>query len=290
LKNRLKDGIKGWGFLFPSFGGVCIFFILPFMVIVYYSMIDSPLSHNFVWFKNFVNIFNNSAFIKASKHTLTFSAMAVPLAVILAMLLAALLEKKIPGKSIFRTFFLSPLMVPVASIVLIWQVIFHYNGALNDILTNILPNYEKIDWLKSSWSQFVVVLLFLWKNLGYNMILFMAAYNNMPKDLIEVAEVEGAGAIYTFFKIKLRYLSPTILFVTILSLINSFKVFREIYMLAGDYPYEGLYMLQHFMNNTFASLDYQKLSAAAVVMALVMVFIILILFVTENSFGKDVEG
>ena len=86
------------------------------------------------------------------------------------------------------------------------------------------------------------------------------------------------------------FLLPTVLFVTILSLINSFKVFREVYLLTGDYPYESLYMLQHFMNNTFNSLDYQKLSAAAVVMALVMVVIIALLFKAEDWFGKDVEG
>ena len=80
------------------------------------------------------------------------------------------------------------------------------------------------------------------------------------------------------------------LFVTILSMINSFKVFREIYLLTGKYPYEGLYMLQHFMNNTFASLDYQKLSAAAVLMAIFMVGLIALLFKIEDVFGKDVEG
>ena len=96
--------------------------------------------------------------------------------------------------------------------------------------------------------------------------------------------------VHKFLSIKLRYLSPTILFVTILSLINSFKVFREVYLLTGDYPYESLYMLQHFMNNTFRSLDYQKLSAAAVIMAIVMVVLIALLFKVEDWFGKDVEG
>ena len=80
------------------------------------------------------------------------------------------------------------------------------------------------------------------------------------------------------------------LFVTILSLINSFKVFREIYLLTGQYPFDSIYMLQHFMNNTFLSLDYQKLSAAAILMSIVMVVIIGILFIVENHFGKDVEG
>ena len=149
---------------------------------------------------------------------------------------------------------------------------------------------EKIDWLKSDLCKIVIVVLFLWKNLGYFMILFMAALNNIPKTLLEVADVEGASAAHKFFKIKLRYLSPTVLFVTILSIINAFKVFREIYLLTGDYPFTGLYMMQHFMNNMFRELDYQRLSAAAVILALAMIVLIAVLFAVENWFGKDVEG
>ena len=101
--------------------------------------------------------------------------------------------------------------------------------------------------------------------------------------------LEGAGSARIFFQIKLRYLSPTILFVTILSLINSMKIFREVYLLTGKYPYDGLYLLQHFMNNTFESLDYQKLSTAALLMALVMVVVIFLLFLADSRLGKDVE-
>ena len=275
-------------FLSPSLIGVGVFFIVPFGVVVYYSMIDGVGSRNFVFLENFIKLFNNSAFIMAAKNTLQFSAIAVPLAVILAIVLALMLECRIPMKSQFRTFFLSPMMVPVASVVLIWQVLFNYNGTINEFLA--LFDIAKIDWLQSDHCQAVVIILFLWKNLGYNMILFMAGLANIPKELLEVADVEGASEWYKFFAIKLRYLSPTVLFVTILSLINSFKVFREVYLLTGDYPYEKLYMLQHFMNNTFKSLDYQKLSAAAVVMALVMVVLIALLFAAEDKFGKDVEG
>ena len=200
---------------------------------------------------------------------------------------AMALNCKIPMQSKLRSFFLSPMMVPVASIVLIWQVLFHYNGTVNGFLANF--GVEKIDWMKSPQGIWVVVLLFLWKNLGYNMILFLAALNNIPNDILEVARVEGAGPIRQFFSIKLRYLSSTILFVAIMSLINSFKIFREVYLLSGDVPYESLYMLQHYMNNTFASLDYQKLSAAAIIMAIVMVLIIGILFFADDKYGKDVE-
>ncbi len=287
-KKRRADFLRSLCFLLPSLLGVGVFFILPFGVVVYYSMIDGVASQNFVFLENFTRLFQNSAFKMASINTLKFSVMAVPLAVVLSIVLALMLECRIPMKSHFRTFFLSPMMVPVASVVLIWQVLFNYNGTVNEFL--MLFGARRIDWLQSEYSMIVVLLLFLWKNLGYNMILFMAGLANIPKELLEVASVEGASPFYKFFNIKLRYLSPTVLFVTILSLINSFKVFREVYLLTGDYPYESLYMLQHFMNNTFRALDYQKLSAAAVVMALVMVVIIALLFWIEDAFGKDVEG
>lgn len=288
LKERTIDLLKSLCFLSPSLLGVGVFFIVPFGVVVYYSLIDGVGSKNFVFLQNFIKLFDNSAFLMAAKNTLSFSVVAVPLAVVLAMVLALMLECRIPLKSQFRTFFLSPMMVPVASVVLIWQVLFNFNGTINEFI--MLFGADKIDWLQSDYCQIVVIILFLWKNLGYNMILFMAGLANIPKELLEVADVEGASESYKFFNIKLRYLSPTVLFVTILSLINSFKVFREVYLLTGDYPYEKLYMLQHFMNNTFRSLDYQKLSAAAVVMALVMVVLIALLFIAEDWFGKDVEG
>lgn len=283
-KARISSGL----FLAPSFLGVLLFFVVPFMVVIFYSMVDNPISHNFVFLDNFKRVIGNAAFQQAVKNTAVFSAIAVPLAVVLSLLLALVLTQKLPFHSQFRTFFLSPMMVPVASIVLIWQVLFHYNGAVNDIVQ--VFGGSKIDWIKSDYAIVVIVILFLWKNLGYNMILFMAALGSIPKDIIEVAELESASGWQIFFKIKLRYMSSTILFVTIMSLINSFKVFREIYLLTDDHPYDAVYMLQHFMNNMFASLDYQKLSAAAILMSLVMIVIIGALFIIENHFGKDVEG
>jgi len=287
LSKRSRDNINGALWLAPSFLGMSMFYIVPFFIIVYYSLIDNPIRHNFIFLDNFINLIGNQAFRTATNNTFTFSIIAVPLAVVLSLLIALMLEARIPLKSYFRTFFLSPLMVPVASVVLIWQVLFHPNGAVNELI--MLFGIDRIDWMQSEHSQIVIVILFLWKNLGFNMILFMAALSNIPRELLETADVEGAGPVRKFFYIKIRYLSPTLLFVTILSLINSFKVFREIYLLTGDYPYGNLYMLQHFMNNIFRSLDYQRLAAAAVIMTIAMVIIILILFITENRFGRDVE-
>ena len=118
-REKRKDFLRSLCFLCPSLLGVGVFFILPFCVVVYYSLIDGVGSQNFVFLQNFINLFQNYSFRLAAKNTLHFSALAVPLAVVLAMVLALMLEARIPLKSEFRTFFLSPMMVPVASVVLI---------------------------------------------------------------------------------------------------------------------------------------------------------------------------
>lgn len=285
-KKKIKKSVSGL-FLAPSVLGVLTFFVLPFLVVIYFSFVDNSISKRFVGFQNYINVFQNGAFRTAVGNTLLFSIIAVPLAVILSMGLAFLLDAGIPFKSQLRSCFLTPLMVPIASIVLIWQVLFDYKGVVNDIVQRF--GGPQIDWLKSSAGIFVIILLFLWKNLGYNMILFLSALGNIPKDVIEVAQLDGAGRFKIFLHVKLRYLSPMIMFATILSLINSFKVFREVYMLTGEYPVGTLYMLQHYMNNTFSSADYQKLSTAAIYMSFVMIIIMGIMFLIEHHFGKDLE-
>ena len=285
---RLKDMVMSFLFIIPSLIGVVLFFGAPFAVVIFYSVVDNPTKCNFVGFLNFQRVMNNAAFQKAALHTLEFSAIAVPLAVVLSLLLAIVLENKIPGRSAFRSMFLSPMMVPIASIVLIWQVLFHYNGLVNQVIG--IFGVDKIDWLKSDQAHIVIIALFLWKNLGYNMILFMAALSSVPEDQLEVARLENANAWQTFWYVKYRYLSSTIVFVALMSLINSFKVFREIYLMTGDYPYDTLYILQHYMNNKFRNLDYQDLSAAAIMMSCVMVIIVAVLFAIEERVGKDVEN
>lgn len=284
---RVHDFIHSLFFSGPSFLGMLIFFIIPFGVVVYYSFISGALDHSFAGLKNYISVIQNGAFKIAVKNTAVFSALSVPLAVILALALALMLEARIPFKSQFRTFFLSPMMVPIASIILVWQVLFHDNGVVNEVLKAF--GQDKIYWFSSNASLLVIVILFLWKNLGYNMILFMAALSNIPKDLLETATMEGAGPFAKFFRIKLPFLSSSIVFVAILSLINSFKVFREVYLLTGDYPYDSLYLLQHFMNNTFQSLDYQKLSSAAIVICLIMALIIGALLFADDRIGGSVE-
>jgi len=282
-----KKALLTMPYMLPSIVGVLTFFILPFAVVIYYALIDNTSNANFVGLENFIELFGNAAFKKALRNTGMFSLTAVPLAVVLSLLLAILLDRQIPLRSTFRTIFLSPMIVPAASIILIWQVMFDYNGIINDVIA--LFGMAPVEWMKSDHGYLVAVILFLWKNIGYNMIMFMSALSAVPKDILEVAMLDGCGAVKRFFMIKLRYLASTIVFVTIMSLINSFKVFREVYLLTGDYPYESMYTLQHFMNNTFQSFDYQKLSSAAVVLCLIMIAIIGIMLWADDRIGKGIE-
>lgn len=274
-------------FLAPSLIGVLVFFIIPFFVVMYYSVIDTTTAGNFVGLDNFVKLFDNNAFKMALKNTGIFSVTAVPLVVVLSLLLAIILDSNVPAKSTFRTIFLSPMIVPAASVILIWQMLFDYNGVANEIMA--IFGAEPVEWLKSEHGYLVVVLLFLWKNIGYNMIMFMSALSSVPKGILEVAMLDGCGAVRRFFTIKLRYLASTISFVTIMSLINSFKVFREVYLLTGNYPYDSMYTLQHFMNNTFSNFEYPKLSTAAIVLCLIMIIIISLLLWVDNRAGRGIE-
>lgn len=284
---RIKEGLLFSGYLAPSVLGVTLFFFAPLVVIAINSFQRSATNTEFVGMRNYERVISNEAFLTAGKNTLMFSLLAVPLSVVLALLLALLLNTKVPGRSTFRSVLLNPMMVPVASVVLIWQVLFSFNGTVNTYLAPF--GIDKVDWMKSEWSRIVILLLFVWKTLGYNMVLFLSALNNVPQELIDSSKIDGAGSGKRFFNINLIYLYPTIFFVGIMSLISSFKIFREVYLLTGDYPFDVLYMLQHFMNNSFRNLDYQKLTAAAIIMALTMIAIVGALFLAEFKLGREVE-
>ena len=199
-REKRRERLVSLAFVSPSLLGILIFFVLPFFVVIYYAFVNNPVLHEFVGFDNFRNLFQNQSFRLAAKNTAIFSLIAVPSAVIGSLLLACMLSQKIPLRSQIRTFMLSPLMVPVASIVLIWQVIFSNNGALNDFLAHF--GVDKIDWMKSEFNRYVVILLFLWKNIGYDMILFLAALSNVPTDIQEMAMLEGQARRGSFFRLS----------------------------------------------------------------------------------------
>ena len=288
MGRKIREWGVSTGFLLPSFAGVMLFFFVPFAMLIGMSFQKSATNSSFVGFDNYSKVITNEAFLEAAKNTAILSAMAVPLGVILSLILALILNSKIPARSVFRSILLTPMMVPVASVVLMWQVFFSYNGVLNGWLAQLF-DMARIDWMKDEYSQLIIVLLFLWKNLGLNIILFLSALNNIPQEIIESSVMDGAGAVRRFFSIRLYYLGPTIFFVAIMSLINSFKIFREQYLLTGAYPYAKMYTLQHFMNNKFTHLDYSQLSTGAIIMSVVMIIIVGILFIAESKLDSGTE-
>lgn len=165
--------------------------------------------------------------------------------------------------------------IPVASIVLLWRVIFHKNGLLNAFLA--LWDAAPVDWIGSRAAFGVLVFAYLWKNFGYDMVLWLSGLGAINPALYEAAQIDGAGSIRRFTQITLPNLMPVFFTTTVLSLLNSFKVFREAYLIAGSYPEESIYMLQHLFNNWYGNLDVDKMCAGAVMMALFVFILIMLL-------------
>jgi multiple sugar transport system permease protein len=285
---RLRDGWIAALFLAPSLAGFAVFFAVPFVIGFRYSLLDTPIDGSFVGLSNYADLLNNAIFHRAAYNTFLFTAISVPLNMALSLGLAMLLNRSLYFRSWFRVAFIAPLVIPVASIVLIWQVLFDLNGTLNGWL-NMLGAAPK-DWMESNAALAVVIVVYLWKNVGYNMVLFLAGLQNIPADYYEAASIDGAGPFRRWRLITLVYITPTSFFVFIMSIINSFKVFRETYTIAGEYPHDSIYMLQHYMNNMFKSLDYQKLTSAAFLMALVVVVLVLLLFMVERRISRGIGG
>lgn len=274
-------------FLFPSLLGALVFFVLPCGMVAYYALVDRPVGGEFVGLSNFLALMGNRAFLTGLKNTVLLCAGAVGLGLPLSLGLALLLEGNLPGRGLLRTVFLSPMLAPAVSVVLVWEVLFHQNGAVNAALNAL--GMGGIDWFHTGWGRWMVLLLYLWKNLGLHTLLFTAALSAVPGELLDMAALDGAGRARRFFAVKLPFLTPTALFVVMLTLVSSMKLFREVWLLTGSYPYDYLYLLQHFMNNTFLSMDYPKLSAAALALAGLMCAVIGLLFWLEERAGRDLE-
>ena len=275
-------------FLAPSLIGFSIFFLIPFVGGLYYSVVDSPIGGKFVGLSNYINLLENPVFLKAGYNTLVFTAICVPLNMLLSLGLAMLLNRRIYGRNILRTAFITPLVVPVASVVLVWQILFDINGTLNSILSS--SGVSLVDWMKTDFARLVVVIVYLWKNTGYNMVLFLAGLQNIPREYYESSDIDGADGWHKFIHITMVYLTPAVFFIFVISIINSFKVFRETYLISGAYPHDSIYMLQHYMNNMFASLDYQKLTSAAFIMSVFIYVLVLLLYKAERKINNAIEG
>lgn len=286
FKLRRNESFAGFLFCLPSILGLLTFFVIPFGVCVYMSFTENIGSSNFTGLKNYIDVLGSAVFRLAAWNTFKFNFAAVPLIMIISLAVALLLFKKLEGYNFFRTVFIFPLVLPAASVVLFFQIIFSETGMINNILNwfNILP----VDFINSSNSFTVLVVLYIWKNSGFNIILFFSALNSIPREYYEASEIDGAGKKTQLFKITLPLIAPYMFFIFIISVINSFKAFREAFILFGAHPNPNIYMIQHFMNNNFQNLNYIRLSVGAILIFTVIFIMVLLLFKAKNKAG-DIE-
>lgn len=277
---RIKNKLRFLPFLLPGMIGVFLFILLPFADSVRRSFCMA-VKGDYIGLKNYETIIHNEAFALAVKNTLRFTAVCLPILMISSFFIAYFLCR-LKYIRLIKSALLFPLAVPTATLVFIWQVLFGDSGYINGILQNM--GSESISFLHSGASFYVLVGSYVWKNLGYTVLLWVTGMMSISTSLTEAARVDGANERQCLFKIILPNLKPTLYTITILSFLNSFKVFREAYLVAGSYPHESIYLLQHLFNNWFVNMQLDKIAAAAVcVFAVIFLGIILLQCLWEKE-------
>lgn len=269
---KKKDNRKAFLFLMPSLAGVTVFVLIPFFDVIRRSFYEA-MGKKAVGLSNYKLVLENEAFKQAVSNTVRFLAVCIPVLMIVSLVIALLIQGIGERGEQFKTVFLVPLAIPIASVVLLWDLVFDNAGYLNLIMD--LLHLERVDWMNGETAFPVLVFSYLWKNTGYDMVLWLAGLNGISLSLYEAAKVDGAGTWKCFWYITLPNLKSTVFIIGVLSFVNSFKVFREAYLVAGDYPNESIYMLQHLFNNWFVSMDIHKMSAAAVMTSVVIILLLI---------------
>ena len=271
-KFKMTETLAAILFLLPSLAGLSLFFLFPFIDTIKRSFYNA-MGNSFMGLQNYISVLKNQSFQLASENTGKFLIISIPLLLVISLILALLMREIQPGGRRLKTLFLLPMAIPVASIVLIWQMLFHENGLVNAVLC--MWKSEPINFMGSDAAFWVLVGTYIWKNTGYTMILWLAGLDGISESMYEAAHVDGAGALKCFIHITLPSLVPTSAMVLVISMLNGFKVFREAFLVAGAYPHDSIYMLQHLFNNWFTNMDISRLCSAAVLLCGVLLAIIL---------------
>ncbi len=236
---------------------------------------------------NYKQVFENKAFQLAAGNTAKFVLVCLPLLIGLGLIIAYFLSR-FNRIHFLKSAFLFPMAVPAATVVLIWKLIFNRQGFLNLFLTRLgemaysagvlqsAPVFD-IDYMGTGAAFWVLVFSYIWKNLGYTVVLWLTGILSISVQIREAARVDGAGELTCFVRIIMPNLKPVLYTITVLSFLNTFKAFREAYLVAGSYPDESMYLLQHLFNNWFTNLDFDKMAAAAVIMGFILFAAILLL-------------
>ena len=268
-----------WLLLLPGLAGLMAFYVVPFFGGIYFSLMDGTFANEFVGLANYKRVWQNPMFQLGLKNTWELSLLCAPVIWLLAFLLAGMLKTLRHRATPFRNILLLPYLMPSSAMLLIWTLMFDYGGVVNRLVTAM--GFERVLWLEEDALRFPIVLLYIWKNVGFSVVLFASALTAVHPSLYEYASLEGAGWWTQSFRITLPQILPTAFLVFVLAWVNAFKIFKEAYFIGGDYPTTQIYTLQHFMNNKFAKLEYQDVTAAAYMFAVGVMVLFALMYMSK---------
>ena len=269
------ENIVAYVFILPALLGTIIFILIPVLCSFGLSFTKWDLLNpiQFIGLENYGEIFTEKLFFKIFINTVVFAFTTSTFGVIIPLILAAILNNKIRGSEIFKTAYFLPFITPMVVVGIIWQWIFDPNiGLLNKFL-NI-----NIEWLyDKDWAMPALILVSIWKLIGYNMIIFLSSLSGVSNSIFEAAKIDGASPLKTFIYVTIPVLSPSIFFVVIITAISSFQVFDLIYLMTQGGPFDSTNVLVYAIyKNAFEYFNVGKASAIAYVLFIIILVLTLI--------------
>lgn len=274
-----------WLLLLPGLAGLLTFYVGPFIGGIWFSLTDGSFESNFVGLANYQRVLQNSMFQLGLKNTWELSMICAPLIWMLAFLLASLLATLKQRSTAFRNILLLPYLMPSSAMLLIWTLMFDYGGVVNRVV--VLLGLDRVFWLEEAALRVPIIILYVWKNVGFSVVLFASALSAIHPSLYEYASLEGAGWWTQAFRITMPQILPTAFLVFVLAWVNAFKIFKEAYFIGGDYPSKQIYTLQHFMNNKFVQLEYQDVTTAAYLFAIGVLALFALMYMSKAVRSPD---
>ena len=265
MKLQTKNALKGFSLILPLLLGCLVFYGLPFLLVVWYSLFQGG---RFTALDTYIRLLENEVFRIALKNTFGFLAVGLLLILMISYAIALLLRDPARRSSALQSVVLLPFVMPVVGTVVLVDALFAETGLWSKIYMALgLPLG---DWLRSDSAFWIAVGLYLWKNTGYCVLILLSGLVTVPQEHYDAAALDGASAWQRFLHITVPQMWYSVFFGGVFSLINAFKCFREIFLIGGDTPGESLYMLQHFINNSFQKLSYGKRAAASILLTAVV--------------------
>ncbi len=287
-KRRAREAAAGYMFGALSIAGLFWFYIIPFLRSIFQTLFKTDLGRlRFQGLDAYRDLFLYSAFGLALRNTLLLILVGIPLLVLCAAMLTYFINrmtvKKVRGTSFWFAVHLLPMILPSVVIATVVKIVFSTYGTINGFL--VRHGQSPVPWLDSGWAFLILAVIFLWKNTGYSMVVLYSGMQGIEKEQLEAAALDGANERTAFIKIVLPQLSVFIRFVIVMGIMGIFKLYRESYLLMGESPSDEAYMVQNFLNNNFASLNYDRTIIASVLLFLVVGTLLFLLFGMTG--GKD---